>query len=1024
MIDQMPASDEAPSGPKVGDAQARDFGDLTDLAIDEPQPWDRDLGLVLRADLCSALPEWIAKNYDLGERTRARLEALAARVANGCAALTTDEMVEVYDAAPSKKASADVMARKTFEKLIKTTEASAKKRKAELEAAQRAVKKAKLRDEKDEAKARKAAEDQAQKAAAKAEKEAAIRAKKRSNASAKERDALLKRLACNDPLRYDGVTDADREAAHTHNQVLLATFVSACKDVGEGGYAFDPPTEGEAFDAHNDDGDYTPSYFRVGSSVPSILMSENAFKEWVANHFAPWLSSHFDMAWWQDAADRRDQGDIKVFAAMFCNPKSPLFMFEAEDGLFYLWSGNVFEESKAAQYLTIMQNSLHVVYKYREQFLRYNAEKYRAKRTLFGDIVVKSFRPGIDKPTDDQFRAMHEKVSQAAQLCEEQRSYYARHMSEVCVNRTMHNIAMTKSNMSTLTLKPVGCERVWDAHPELIGTDTGVIDWGNDCVKNGFLFRAGHPTDFCRARLGGNDWDPQYDEYVRTGVWKDDKCGHPCPAWIRFLEDLCGKLELERRVKANKWRPGQSAASMRHRIREELEFFQVFFGKSASGVNDMQKFLAILDGSGGGGGQGKSLLIALNESVLGGTLFHGVTPSALVTDPRAGVAADNGHESHLSTLQHPHIGTINEAADDRSIWHTKNSKGPSTTHGPITIRLAHGKTSITFTPKSTVWGLMNVMPAFMGGEVDGAIIRRLVLWILDQRFLDAPDKTKFNEHEVDPNVSRRVLREVKGILAWWLRGMWLYAAEPGEAGTGVEASAVEARLRKAQVDPAFMHSVLKRLAVDGQDDEPDVGGEVAASPNADDEQDDEQLLFPEQGFLVGLNAFLRSNELRPEAVRKEHTAVSAGAASLKGKALVNYLSRTTFWKKNHSLPKCASLKANSDQYVADCDSVKAFIAECCELTGSPDGKDSEFGVMAFYSFFRSWCKAGNGKAIKRLPFKKRVLRITDRRELDSNGKENVFAGLGWKVGALVKAWYVNELKEQGEGRGEGSYDAL
>ena len=115
-----------------------------------------DLRLV-RADLCGALPGWIAKNDDLGPRARARLEALAARVAKGYTALTTREMVEVYDAAPSKTKSADVMGRKTFAKLIRSTEASAKKREAQIEAAQRSAKKTKLQEAKAALKARKQA---------------------------------------------------------------------------------------------------------------------------------------------------------------------------------------------------------------------------------------------------------------------------------------------------------------------------------------------------------------------------------------------------------------------------------------------------------------------------------------------------------------------------------------------------------------------------------------------------------------------------------------------------------------------------------------------------------------------------------------------------------------------------------------------------------------------------------------------------------------------------------------------------
>merc|ERR1739848_641258 len=132
------------------------------------------------------------------------------------------------------------------------------------------------------------------------------------------------------------------------------------------------------------------------------------------------------------------------------------------------------------------------------------------------------------------------------------------------------------------------------------------------------------------------------------------------------------------------------------------------------------------------GGEAKSLFLEVLQAVGGSSIVGSIADSLLVTDPRAPAAGDNDHSTHMFKLRERHIGVSNEVKT-RAVRNIKPLKGPVTTAAAITARAAHDKQEITFMPKTFGVLLCNLVP-FFDGKVDQATIRRIILWVLTQRF--------------------------------------------------------------------------------------------------------------------------------------------------------------------------------------------------------------------------------------------------------------------------------------------------
>ena len=91
----------------------------------------------------------------------------------------------------------------------------------------------------------------------------------------------------------------------------------------------------------------------------------------------------------------------------------------------------------------------------------------------------------------------------------------------------------------------------------------------------------------------------------------------------------------------------------------------------------------------------------------------------------------------------------------------------------IKARRPNATKSEYFKPKSMMWLLCNLLPAFPHG-VDDALKARLVLLKLMQRFLTKSEMShppKFNEHVRDESLKVKLAAEFPAILAWCRRGM-------------------------------------------------------------------------------------------------------------------------------------------------------------------------------------------------------------------------------------------------------------
>ena len=560
--------------------------------------------------------------------------------------------------------------------------------------------------------------------------------KKRKRADEQQAEAQKRTKSGDDPLvmlqnhkaiTYPPISEEDRKKVFDANDDLLLVCMA---DQGRRVDEMESPFLWEG-------GSTDPTYFPIGTPVPSVLMTFAQIRAYITDVVAPWLFHTTDMKWWNDVVELSVVGHGMVVQKMLCHPQSPRLMYDQSSKKWCVWTGQVWAQETADYHVGLVAKSLHFVYKRRVAFLQHKLKEMEVRKAVFMAMSA-NFKGGVDHQTDGFYTEMWDKMESEAASIRKQLAYFDGEMTKVCDGVIAPRIcgALNKSAVEAGLYKTdETATTVWDTNPALLSDGKGVLYWGTGCsVKRGdgyvrTIHRAGHPSDFCLVSLKpGVHWNSAYDPYVRDGSWTEDECGHPCPTWVRFLREILGQKELEKRREAGVW-DNESEEQMVARIDQEFNALQEILGANMSYEVKWQMIFVMFNKQ---GRNGKGVTADTLEH-MAGDIVSSIAKACLICDAKRGFgSADNAHESHLLTVKEPHLGIVSESSAHR-VWNTEPAKGISG-DDMVKARGAHAKKSEYFKPKATMMLLCNDPPTFPYG-IDDALVGRLRMLLLGQRFL-------------------------------------------------------------------------------------------------------------------------------------------------------------------------------------------------------------------------------------------------------------------------------------------------
>lgn len=248
----------------------------------------------------------------------------------------------------------------------------------------------------------------------------------------------------------------------------------------------------------------------------------------------------------------------------------------------------------------------------------------------------------------------------------------------------------------------------WDSDPWLLGCGNGVVD-----LRTGQL-RPGKP-----------------DDYIRAHTEVDYIPGTPADTWHKFLADVFGNDS------------------------ELIGFVRRLLGYSITGLTREHVFPILW----GDGRNGKSTLLETLADVLGNDIATSSQADALMDATRGG----DGPKPFIWSLRGKRLVWASESNEGRRI--NEGLVKQLTGGDRLNVRTLHSK-PIEFKPTHTLLLLTNHRPHI---NADGsAIWERVHLIPFTQRFIDHPKLD--NEHQRDPHIREKLLKELAGILAWLVRG--------------------------------------------------------------------------------------------------------------------------------------------------------------------------------------------------------------------------------------------------------------
>lgn len=284
------------------------------------------------------------------------------------------------------------------------------------------------------------------------------------------------------------------------------------------------------------------------------------------------------------------------------------------------------------------------------------------------------------------------------------------------VLRKLHRIRNVLSLASSLPDLALTGEE-WDTDPWVLGCANGVID-----LRDG-TFRPTLPGDYIKRSVPTR-W---------TGI------DTPSPKWERFLAEVFASDQ------------------------DLINFIQRLLGYGITKLGTEHKLTVLW----GRGRNGKDTLLETLNRTLGPVASAVSTDVILSRNRNPGQATPNTYA--LRELRIAWASETNEEAtlDAGRVKHLTGG-------GSIVARPLYGS-PITFQPGFLLMLMTNYKPH--AGAGDYALWKRILLIPFTQSFIEDPDPTNPNEHQVIPDMADQLVTEASGILAWLVRGCLAWQAE-------------------------------------------------------------------------------------------------------------------------------------------------------------------------------------------------------------------------------------------------------
>lgn len=273
----------------------------------------------------------------------------------------------------------------------------------------------------------------------------------------------------------------------------------------------------------------------------------------------------------------------------------------------------------------------------------------------------------------------------------------------------------------------------WDRNPDLLGVVNGVVDLRSASC------RSGRPEDYVRTQC--------------PAEWQG--LDAPAPQWERAVHEIFAGEE------------------------DVVAFFQRLLGYGITG-NTTEHVLPVLEGP---GRNGKDTILNTLQFVLG-DVAGPVSDDVIVASKHS--PQPGGASPHLIDLQGKRLVWVNETNEGARL-NTGQVKWV-TGGGLLKARPLYGK-PVQFAPTHLVMLVTNNRPHAPGD--DYALWKRILLIGFKTRFVDNPRRP--NERQRDSQLFEKLKGEAPGILAWLVRGAYLWRTMGLNPPASVQAGTEEYR---------------------------------------------------------------------------------------------------------------------------------------------------------------------------------------------------------------------------------------
>jgi len=258
----------------------------------------------------------------------------------------------------------------------------------------------------------------------------------------------------------------------------------------------------------------------------------------------------------------------------------------------------------------------------------------------------------------------------------------------------------------------------WDTKPMLLCCKNGCID-----LKKG-SFEEGRPGDYLKT--------------ISPINWEGLEA--PCPRWEKFLLDIFGHDQ------------------------ELVDFMQRLLGYGITGLTTEHVYPILW---GAKGRNGKSTMLEILKHILGRLAYK--APATFFMQQKQG-KSPGGADAELMAFRGARLvwGAETNEGDRLDTGKLKEMVGADT----ISARPPYGKRQIEFKPTHLLLLITNKRPRIPAN--DKALWRRILLIPFLYSFVDNPAPDNKYQVKADKELPEKLLEESSGILAWLVRGCFLW----------------------------------------------------------------------------------------------------------------------------------------------------------------------------------------------------------------------------------------------------------